>query len=108
MKELQEMLETLPADLNARYETTWDQINSQAPKDRDLAQRAIAWVVHAKEPLHPMVLGRALAVNLSGGHVCYHKDAVYTAAVIVSVCGGFLTIDEDGEVVRPARKHLLV
>lgn len=94
-------LENLPSGsdaYNTIYEDTLKRICAQPEDDRIIALEALAWVVHAFEPLRGIELQVALAVEPHANSV--DEDAIMATDEILNLCAGLITKDHESEVVR--------
>jgi ankyrin repeat protein len=80
------------------YQHTMDRINGQQVGRRRLASNALYWITSAKRPLSTLELQHALAVVPGDSEL--DEDNIRDIDLIVSVCGGLVTIDENSNVIR--------
>ena len=97
-RDLHEALNTLPKDLHAIYEETMKRIFSQDTQDVQLALRILAWISFSPEPLKVEELQHALAIE--PGTKQFDWDLMIEDSVLVSVCGGLVTVDRGSRVIR--------
>jgi ankyrin repeat protein len=97
-----EELERLPVDLCETYDRILERINQQPPKLREVARKALMWVLYGLMPLATRELGEAIAIEPS---IKTHKDLktkLPEEDVIISSTGGLLTVeDSNDKFVRP-------
>ncbi|KAL8910111.1 MAG: hypothetical protein Q9171_004572 [Xanthocarpia ochracea] len=98
VKALKKAIENLPATLNDLYDDAMRRIDSQSQDDRELAEKAIRWVVHAYRPLRVEVLLEALAIE--PGETDQDLEAIPPMGLILDACAGLLIFDEQSEAVR--------
>ncbi|KAL0943494.1 ankyrin repeat protein [Colletotrichum truncatum] len=82
------------------YDQAMDRINNHLPGFRNLGMKTLAWIVHAERPLTTSELQHALAVN--EGDVKLDRENIRKVEVVLSVCAGLVTVDENSDVVRLA------
>jgi ankyrin repeat protein len=88
---VRDRLNKLPASLKDSYDEVWQQINSLEENDRVLAIRALHWTSVAFKPLTTTELLSAIRMNPNGG--ISPLDEMLDQAGLLSVCNGFLTVD---------------
>ncbi|SCO92820.1 related to ankyrin [Fusarium oxysporum] len=94
-------LAKLPSGSNAyyrAYETAMERIKNQVSDHRELAERILPWIICAKRPLSVEELRHALAVEV--GSTELNKDALPETDIMVKVCVGLVTIDEEDGIIR--------
>lgn len=89
---------TLPKDLNGVYEETFKRISAQDPDDLDLATRVLAWLSYSPRPMIVEELQHALAVEPDTKELDW--DNIIEDSVLISVCGGLVTIEDESRVIR--------
>ncbi|KAJ6588433.1 ankyrin repeat-containing domain protein [Mycena capillaripes] len=95
---VREALKNLPADLNHAYDAVLRRIDSQNEDDRYLANQVLLWISNAKRPLSVSELQEALAIE--PGTSSLNADSLPRIDIILSVCGGLLTVDWSNRVFR--------
>ncbi|KAK2009129.1 ankyrin [Colletotrichum eremochloae] len=80
------------------YNDAMTRIEEQSPGFRDLGMKTLAWIVHAERPLSTMELQHALAIREGDTNLDY--DNLRKIEVILSVCAGMVTVDQESDVVR--------
>lgn len=88
-------LEDLPSGHNAygdAYDNAMRRISNQSEDDQELARQVLTWVMYAKRPLTKTDLETALAVEV--GQWTLDADNIVSAAELVSLCAGLVTVDE--------------
>ena len=73
-------------------------IKSQDKEDVDLAKRVLSWITCALEPLTIYQLQHALAIEL--GSVAMDEESLPDEDLLVSVCAGLVTTDQESNVIR--------
>ena len=91
-------METLPKDLNDIYKETFQRIFDQDPDDIQLAKRILSWLSYSQRPMTVEELQQALAIEPSTKKMDW--DAISEESVLVSVCGGLVTVEDESRVIR--------
>ncbi|GLA54743.1 hypothetical protein AnigIFM63604_000889 [Aspergillus niger] len=95
---IQECLGTLPKTLDNTYDKLLEEIENSPPHDRDLALRALKWVLAARRPLSREDLLEAVRINpdIMTTELCtpISDDA------LLALCRNFLVIDSERAVWR--------
>jgi hypothetical protein len=73
-------------------------ISSQDEEDTKLAEQVLCWITHAFKPLTITEVQHALAVG--PGDVNFDEDALPDQDILVSVCAGLVTIDQESNIIR--------
>lgn len=81
--------------LNDTYEQAMMRIQNADNEVRNLAKKALIWVVHARRPLSYAELEVGLAVRR--GEQFFDPDFFPSPRVLHIACGGLLTIDSDSD-----------
>ncbi|KAL8827623.1 MAG: hypothetical protein Q9191_003073 [Dirinaria sp. TL-2023a] len=97
-KDLRKALETLPISLNDIYKETFQRIFDQDPDDIQLAKRILSWLSYSRQPMEVAELQHALAVEPDTKEMDW--DAIVEESVLVTVCGGLVTVEDDSRVIR--------
>jgi ankyrin repeat protein len=84
--------------LDNTYEQVMGRIEDQEKPIREIANRILGWIVHAKRPLSTTELQHALAVRFRTEKL--DTDYCPTAHVLQSVCAGLVTIDKESNIIR--------
>jgi ankyrin repeat protein len=84
--------------LTNAYDQTMARIMGQEQGFRDLAKEVLMWITCAEEPLATVTLQHALAVEKNATKLS--EDNFTDVSVIVSVCGGLVTVNEQNGIVR--------
>lgn len=99
-----ECLQTLPRTLDDTYKKLLEEIEESHPHDRDLALRALKWVLAAREPLPREALLEAIRINPDS------MDTKLCASIsddaLLALCRNLLVIDSERDVWRVS--HLSV
>ncbi|KAH8728254.1 ankyrin repeat protein, partial [Phaeosphaeriaceae sp. PMI808] len=84
--------------LDQAYEHAMERVQGQKQDFRLLAQRVLFWITCAKRRLTTSELQHALAVEV--GMPELDNDNLPQIEVMVSVCAGLVTIDEQSQIIR--------
>ncbi|EHA26164.1 hypothetical protein ASPNIDRAFT_36409 [Aspergillus niger ATCC 1015] len=101
---IRECLGALPKTLDETYDRLYEEIEENPPHDRDLALRALKWVLAAREPLSRELLLEAVRINpdVMTTELC----TPITDDALLALCRNFLVIDSERDVWRVS--HLSV
>jgi hypothetical protein len=88
----------LPKDLEEIYRDTIQRINSQDDDDALLAKQVLAWTHLSYSFLSPRTLQQAIAQHR--GDDPESEDCLIDIELLVSVCSGLVTIDEESQFIR--------
>ena len=91
-------LNDLPSKLNDTYEDAMYRIQHQHEEHRQLALRVLSWITNAVRPLRVEELQHAVSVELGDEDI--DDGPLESAALIVSVCAGLVTVDAESRTVR--------
>ena len=91
-------LRVIPKDLNSTYERALRTIEAQSEEDRELALKALRWIVNAKRPLQWPELQIALAIQ--EGQSELDKDDFVEPHDIVEQCGSLVILDDLTDTIR--------
>lgn len=97
-KTIRSALQNLPEKLDDTYGEVMERISNQDKDDVLLANQVLSWITHAFRPLTIKEIQHALAVL--PGDTELDKEAVNDIDLLVSVCGGIVTIDRESKIVR--------
>ncbi|EAQ88564.1 hypothetical protein CHGG_05183 [Chaetomium globosum CBS 148.51] len=86
--------------LEKTYDQAMERIERQGRDHADRAKQILTWIVHSKRPLSVLELQHALAVQANTAAL--DTDFIPTAEVMLSLCAGLVTIDEESSVIRLA------
>lgn len=75
-----------------------ERIQNQRQGCRELAQKALLWIVHVSKPLKTVKLTHALAIDKT--QLLLEEDNIPELEGIISVCHGLVTVDEKSNIVR--------
>jgi ankyrin repeat protein len=89
------------ATYNERYDLALERITNQPSYQAELARATLAWITFAYRPLTPAELCHALAMSLTDDHTNLSQDYLPEVGLLVSICAGLVTVDEQVNVVRP-------
>lgn len=91
LKKMRQALGSLPTQLNEAFESSLQRINSQPSALRDLAHRAINWIVNVERPLRSAELAQAFAVEYGDEEL--DEEGVLHASTLFRVCAGLVVLD---------------
>ncbi|KAH6901137.1 hypothetical protein BKA70DRAFT_1312545 [Coprinopsis sp. MPI-PUGE-AT-0042] len=103
-RELEKTLENFPAKIADVYAQTWDRIINQPLGQTLLAMNIFTWVLYADRSLSIEELRDAVA-SCPDSHT-FDSGRLVAAEILVSVCCGLITIEEDTQQFRLVRKFL--
>ena len=95
--DMKSALRTLPEGSDAyddTYRLAMARVGDQPKNHRNLAEAVLKWVIYARRPLRVRELQDALAVE--HGKTSLNTEKVPLVSVIVSVCGGLVTLVHNG------------
>jgi len=75
-----------------------ERINGQEASFQELAKKVLSWITCAKRPLKTSELQQALAVEI--GSPGFDDENVPELELIISVCAGSVTADEESIIIR--------
>lgn len=84
--------------LSQAYDQAMERIQNQRQGCRELAQKALLWIVHTSKPLKTAELVHALAIDET--RLLLEEDNIPELEDIISVCHGLVTVDEKSNIVR--------
>lgn len=90
--------------LEQAFRDTMGRITSQAPNHRSLAIQTLTWLALSKRPLIVPELQHALAIGY--GDKVLDISKIRDINVIISACGGFLSINEDTNTISLAHSTI--
>ena len=91
-------LQSLPDKLNETFGDAIDRIKSQSQEYWQLARQIISWIFYAQRPLKISELREMLAVEPKDTH--FHPSGFHEEDLILEVCCGLVSIEEQDETVR--------
>jgi len=100
-KEIKLALRKLPKGSEAlehAYAKVMKRIEGHEDSFRKLARRILLWITHVRRPITTLELRHALAVEV--GEPELDEDNLTSTDLIVSVCAGLVTIDEESDIIR--------
>ncbi|KAJ5935976.1 hypothetical protein N7454_005274 [Penicillium verhagenii] len=80
------------------YDQAIYRINGQKTGFRELANKALAWIINAQRPLTTSELQHALGVEV--GEPKLDEENLPEIADLISVCAGLVTVDEESDIIR--------
>ncbi|KAL8921943.1 MAG: hypothetical protein Q9172_003757 [Xanthocarpia lactea] len=98
VKLLKKALENLSSTLDELYDDAIQRIDTQSQDDRQLARKALRWVAYTYRPLGVLALQEAVAIE--PGEDNFDHEGKPPLGLILDVCTGLLTADEENEIVR--------
>ncbi|TFK23447.1 hypothetical protein FA15DRAFT_745227, partial [Coprinopsis marcescibilis] len=102
LKNLRKSLELLPSGVEDSYRSTWQRILSQSEEEAEQAKLAISWLTYAKRTLTITELVNALAVSQEDE--AFDEDDILDPDLLLSVCCGLITVEEQSSHVRLVRE----
>jgi ankyrin repeat protein len=101
LKKVRKALNDLPEELNEIYNAALERIQNQHKDRSELAMRMLSWITYALRPLKVGEIQHAMAVmDLDPDETCLDEEDLPSEALLVTVCGGILTIDQESNVIR--------
>jgi Ankyrin repeats (3 copies)/Ankyrin repeats (many copies) len=97
-RDIRKALENLPKELDDTYDEAMQRIWSQDEGDAKLAEQVLSWISYAFRPLTIIELQHALAVEPGSEDI--DEDALPDEDILVSVCAGLVTIDQESKIIR--------
>lgn len=88
----------LPTSLDNTYDDAMTRISAQDKDDIELAMKVLSWISYAIRSLNITELQHAIAAEDLGENV--DPEALIDHDLLVSVCGGLITIDQKTSTVR--------
>lgn len=104
LTQVKHALEKLPSGSDAydqAYEEAMERVQGQKKGFRDLAIQALSWITCTKRPLAKLELQHALATTENASSI--DKGNITEVELIVSVCAGLITVDEESGIIRLIR-----
>ena len=102
-RDIEERLGKLPKSLHAAYKEIYDDIRNQPGSSGIIAERAIQWLICAREPLNECLLPMVSCQDPGNGLV---RDIDVSAEFLLSVCRNLVVLDQHSGFFRFA--HLSV
>lgn len=96
LRKVKTALVTLPEGLENMYNDVLERIQGQDTELASLAMKVLGWIYHARRPLGILELQHALAVE--PGDTFLDEDGMVEKDMLLSVCGGLLSLQEDDTV----------
>ena len=91
-------LQSLPEKLNETFSDAIDRIKSQSQEYWHLARQVMSWIFYAKRPLKIFELREILAVEPEDTR--FDPSGLHEKDLILEVCCGLVSIDEQDETIR--------
>ncbi|KAI0858323.1 nacht and ankyrin domain-containing protein [Xylaria cubensis] len=98
LREIRRELKILPTSLDETYNQAMQRIKNQDRGQVTLAHKVLYWISHAFRLLTVPELRHALAVEIGDEDV--DEDGLYDLELMVSVCAGLVTVDEESNHIR--------
>ena len=96
LRKVKVALINLPDGLENMYNDVLERIQGQDKELASLAMNVLGWIYHAKRPLKLIELQHALAIE--PGDTLLDDDGLPDQDLMISVCGGLLSVREDDTV----------
>jgi ankyrin repeat protein len=101
LKKVRKALNDLPEELDEVYNAALERIQNQHKDRSELAMRMLSWITYALRPLKVGEIQHAMAVmDLEPDETCLDEEDLPSEALLITVCGGILTIDQESNVIR--------
>lgn len=101
LKRVRKALNDLPEELDEIYNAALERIQNQHKDRSELAMRMLSWITYALRPLKVGEIQHAMAVmDLEPDETCLDEEDLPSEALLITVCGGILTIDQERNVIR--------
>lgn len=84
--------------LSQAYDQSMDRIQKQKPGFRQLAEKALLWIVFARRPL--MIMELMQAVGIDENESVFDDDNIPQLEDVISACAGLAIVDEESSIVR--------
>ncbi|SCO87393.1 related to vegetatible incompatibility protein HET-E-1 [Fusarium oxysporum] len=97
-KSIMEQIKISPTGLKGAYDVVWNQMQEMSSYEKQLARRALQWVLCAFRPLETSELSLMMQINPNS--VMSEADTVFTPETIQSICGNLLVYDLQSSVWR--------
>ncbi|KIW35343.1 uncharacterized protein PV07_02044 [Cladophialophora immunda] len=99
-RDVRRALHSLPKALDEVYDEAMKRIEGQAEDDAALAKRTLSRITFALKPLTVREIQHALATE--PGDTDIDEYAVPDQEILISVCAGLVTIDQESQIIRLA------
>lgn len=101
LKKVRKALNDLPEELDEIYDAALERIQNQHKDRSELAIRMLSWITYALRPLTVGEIQHAMAImDLEPDETCLDEEDLPSQALLITVCGGILTIDQESNVIR--------
>jgi len=97
-KQLRTNILDLPSELDQTYENALRRIRKQDITSVHRSHRILSWLSYAHRSLTVTTLQHALAIE--PGEKTFDEEAITDEQILVSVCAGLVTVDEESQVIR--------
>jgi ankyrin repeat protein len=112
-KQLQKIVNNMPAGLMKTYERNWNTILDHCHEDRANALAILKWATFAFRPLSVLEVTEALIVDLDDGDITLRRDDLpdeinedYINGEIIDICGGLVEVRNEDTVDLNSAKTL--
>jgi ankyrin repeat domain-containing protein 50 len=99
-----ETLEAFPSKIEEVYLQTWRRILAQKASHVSTAKALLVWVLYAEQPITIEALEHALAISPNTHR--FEPGRVVPGAILIALCRGLVTLEEESRVVRLVRKWI--
>jgi ankyrin repeat domain-containing protein 50 len=103
-REVRETLEAFPSRIEDVYRQTWYRVLRQKPSYILLAKTMLLWVLNASRSMTLEELERAVAT--SPETYKFEPDLLAPGTMLVGLCCGLVTLEEETRLVRLVRKYI--
>jgi ankyrin repeat protein len=97
-REVRTALGSLPKELDEVYDQAMQRIKNQDENQAALAHKVLYWISCSLRPLTLAEMQHALAVE--PGDEDLDKDGIHDKELMISVCAGLVTVDEESNQIR--------
>jgi ankyrin repeat domain-containing protein 50 len=101
-QDVMDTLQAFPPNIEDVYHQTLARISNESRKHSSLAKTVLVWVIYASRSLTIDELIRALATSPDTHK--FEPARCVPATILISICGGLVTLDEESRLVRLVRK----
>jgi ankyrin repeat protein len=112
-KQLQKIVNNMPAGLMKTYERNWNTILNHCHEDRANALAILKWATFAFRPMSVLEITEALIVDHNEGEIVLRRDDLpdeinedYINSEIIDICGGLVEVRNEETVDHTSAKTL--
>ena len=112
-KQLQKIVNNMPAGLMKTYERNWNTILDHSHEDRANALAILKWATFAFRPLSVLEVTEALIVDYDDGDITLRRDDLpdeinedYINGEIIDICGGLVEVRSEDSIEHNSAKTL--